>query len=471
MMLAEVKRLLYDLPLQDLLKCKDILKGATDAAYVKHKEKVLGSNIDEFVEYTEKYIAPNSVNFADLEAELATLNITGKKNKTSKCWLTTTGLSYSWKSGSKTITNKPVDISQSRCINNIMLNLNKKYDIELNSCLVTYYHDGSNGLRLHHDGEPDMDSNQPICLLSVGAVRTVDFLHKYQHFEDEPLLSLNPASGSLYIMNPGCQDLFRHRVAADNSVKKGRYALSFRRRVLPEEVKVNRSFGAPPNLPDSFANEPSIPGLVDSNVVKSNRSEHNHVIGKPKVKRTTVIFGTSITSDVKGSRLAHRGRRCINISRSGAKISDISDMVDDFRMNDPDASDIEKVIFSFGTNDIKSERKAMEKFRQPITDLFNKTKEYFPGCIIYVQPVLPIGRKHWFTAPNVLDFNVLLREVCGYTYCPYINCFRDFVLNDGSDHDHNLFRDWLHLNKRGVGTLCLWFKYVINNYVFDPIIN
>ena len=465
-MLATVKRLLYDLPLQDLLDCKGVLNDAIDAAYAKDKEKVVSSEIDDYVEYNNNFIHPDSVHFANLEADLASLNLSGKKGGTNKCWLTTTNLPYTWKSGRKDIKNKPVDITQFGCINKILLDLNKKYDIDLNSCLVTYYKDGNSNLRLHHDGEKDMDSSEPICVVTVGAVRTVEFLGRYQHWQDDPLLSLNPASGSLYVMNPGCQDIFRHRVVANNTINKERYSLSFRKRVVPDkDSDVNR-------LPVTIESEILYNSVDDSVVTKSDRTLPDRVCGAPKIKRTTVLFGTSITSGVEGNRLAHRGRRCINISQSGAKISDISDMVDNFRFNHADAPDIEKVIFSFGTNDVKSNRVGIGKLRQPIWDLIEKTKRYFPGCIVYVQCVLPIGRKHWFTAPNVLDFNQLLRDICHQIpCCMYIDCFWDFVLKDRSDHNYNLFKDWLHLNKLGVGILCRWLKYVINSNVFNPIIS
>ena len=183
-MLADVERALYNLSLQDVLKCKDILKLAIDEAYRKHKLEVVSKDIDEYVEYTKTFISPESVDFASLEADLEGLNIGGKRKGTRKCWLTTTNLPYTWKSKGKNITNQPVNITQFNSINKIMLDLNNKYDIELNSCLVTYYQDGSSGLRLHHDGEDDMDSDQPICVVSVGTARNIEFLDYYQHYDD-----------------------------------------------------------------------------------------------------------------------------------------------------------------------------------------------------------------------------------------------------------------------------------------------
>ena len=57
-------------------------------------------------------------------------------------------------------------------------------------------------------------------------------------------------------------------------------------------------------------------------------------------KRTTVLFGTSITEDVIGKKLGRKGRHVINVSESGAKIKTITEMVDDFALYDPAAKDI-----------------------------------------------------------------------------------------------------------------------------------
>ena len=81
-MLADVERALYNLPLPELLKCEDILKDAIDVAYMKHKEEVSSKDINDYVEYDENFIPPDSVEFANLDAELDTLNIRGKKGGT-----------------------------------------------------------------------------------------------------------------------------------------------------------------------------------------------------------------------------------------------------------------------------------------------------------------------------------------------------------------------------------------------------
>ena len=74
------------------------------------------------------------------------------------------------------------------------------------------------------------------------------------------------------------------------------------------------------------------------------------------------------------------------------------------------------------------------------------------------------------TAHNFHTFNNLLLEICTKMGCLFIDCFRDFLNADGSDHNLFLFRDTLHLNNRGIGVLCRIFKFVINRELFNPII-
>ena len=186
------------------------------------------------------------------------------------------------------------------------------------------------------------------------------------------------------------------------------------------------------------------------------------------MKRTTVLFGTSITAHVDGDRLAYGKRKCINVSESGAKIEDISKMMDSFYYSNPSADDVDKIIFSFGTNDIRSQKYGVNKFKKPIKELIYKAKDFFPQASIFFQSVLPMKVISTYTAKNVIDFNRLLIEICRTERCSYIDCCYDFVY--GNDYNKLLFRDNLHLNKRGLGLLCRWLKHTINHGTFNPYV-
>ncbi len=113
---------------------------------------------------------------------------------------------------------------------------------------------------------------------------------------------------------------------------------------------------------------------------------------KPKIRRTTVLFGTSMTKNIEPKKLGFRGRKVVNLSHSGAKIKDIYDNVRDFYENHEAAksNDVEKIIFSLGTNDVKFCRYGVGHLRKHVVRLIDLTKNIFPAAIVLFQCCLPI---------------------------------------------------------------------------------
>jgi hypothetical protein len=225
---------------------------------------------------------------------------------------------------------------------------------------------------------------------------------------------------------------------------------------LPSMPLTNDGYQAPPGTNDGFQAPPG-----------TRRDIHRPILGTKK--RTTVLFGTSITDAVIGKRLARKGRQVINISESGADIKMISEMVDDFALYDPAADDIEKVVLFFGTNDIKDSSKGVSHLKTPVFNLINKVKYCFPGAIILVMSNLPMKNMYWYTCPNFIYFNDILRDASHKTNSYYVDCFRNFLSEDGFDYNKFLFRDPWHLNKRGLGILCSILKTVINYDTFSSV--
>ena len=379
---------------------------------------------------------------------------------------------------------------------------------------------GGSKIRLHADNEDDMDPSHPIVVVPIGCTRKVELLHYYQSSSEKPLLTLEPISGSLYKMLPGCQEHFLHRLPPMKHISGGRYALSFRKMIpsnlnevsIPLPATVLSSAPPLPSFPLSSTEITKIdhttspikelislfePNNNDiSNIAHisphspstqnvNDISTHAPVSPPPSLppstaprpnqkhnRRTTVLFGTSMTLGVDGDRLAYGGRKCINISESGAKIEDISRMLDNFYHTNPNINNVDKIIYSFGTNDIKFLKFGLHKLKRPIKEIIYKTKEYFPRASIFFQSVLPMkisSNYHINTAKNFEGFNRILVEVCREERCSYIDCFFDFVR--GYDYNSNLYKDNLHLNKRGIGILCRWLKHTINRGTFNPYVH
>ena len=457
--------------LDDLLKCREILNNKIADARKAHRDECKTKCVRDFVKTHNKFVSTDDsgdILYSGIRAELESLELDCSSGGTDTKWLANTNLPYSWsaKSG-KVFTNEPVCINQYKCIQNLLVKINSTFNVDLNSCLVTYYRDGRSGLRPHSDNEKSMDPLSPISVFSVGSDRQIHFYSQYQASSEAPVLSITPGEGSLYIMEPGCQSYFYHKVPSTRQ-SGPRFSLSFRKRVpdnpeSPVLIPVSCDTPKQSTVNTSVNNKQEV-------VIKKKKTVLGDDDSVLKRKNTTVLFGTSLTTGVIGKKLGERGRKCINVSKSGARISDISEMVDDFYNISNDVDDIEKIIFSFGTNDIKHEKFGVAKFRQPVAKLIQKTKYYFPGATIFIQSTLPIRNTNQYCAPNFIGFNNILRDVCYKYNCYYIDCFDQFVSPDGYDHDFRFFRDHYHLNKVGLGILCRLFKMLINNDSFNNTI-
>ena len=118
----------------------------------------------------------------------------------------------------------------------------------MNSCLLHYYPSKNFSSRLHADNEKVLDQTQPICTVSFGDSREIQYFNKFQDSRDEPLLKIDLQSGSIVRMLPGCQANFKHRVP--KSTNNGqRFSLSFRHMLSnnnhinvtsPSKVKLTR---------------------------------------------------------------------------------------------------------------------------------------------------------------------------------------------------------------------------------------
>lgn len=100
----------------------------------------------------------------------------------------------------------------------------KKTGETYNSCLVNLYHDGSEGMAWHSDGEKQLKRHGAIASLSFGAERKFGFKHK----ETKEVISLNLASGSLLVMKNETQDYWLHRLPPSKKVNSPRINLTFR---------------------------------------------------------------------------------------------------------------------------------------------------------------------------------------------------------------------------------------------------
>ena len=93
-----------------------------------------------------------------------------------------------------------------------------------NSCLVNLYHDGSEGIAWHSDGEKDLKKDGAIGSLSFGAERKFAFKHK----QSKETILIVLEHGSLLIMKDTTQTNWLHRLPTTTRINKQRINLTFR---------------------------------------------------------------------------------------------------------------------------------------------------------------------------------------------------------------------------------------------------
>jgi len=95
---------------------------------------------------------------------------------------------------------------------------------DFNACLLNLYHNGSEGMAWHSDGETDLKNNGAIASLSFGAERKFCFKHK----KSKETVSLSLQHGSLLVMKGETQTHWLHCLPPTKKTDQPRINLTFR---------------------------------------------------------------------------------------------------------------------------------------------------------------------------------------------------------------------------------------------------
>ena len=93
-----------------------------------------------------------------------------------------------------------------------------------NSCLLNLYHDGSEGMAWHSDGETALRKHGAIASVSLGAERKFSFKHR----NTRETVSVVLQHGSLLVMKGATQSHWLHRLPPTTRVSEPRVNLTFR---------------------------------------------------------------------------------------------------------------------------------------------------------------------------------------------------------------------------------------------------
>ena len=99
-----------------------------------------------------------------------------------------------------------------------------KEEVEFNSCLLNFYHDGDDGMSWHSDNEKELEKNGVIASVSLGAERKFSFKHK----RNKEKIDLILGNGSLLVMKEQIQTHWMHQLPKSKKISEPRINLTFR---------------------------------------------------------------------------------------------------------------------------------------------------------------------------------------------------------------------------------------------------
>ena len=487
------KDLVNSLDIQNLRVCQQLINTAivnnvspgqlnvhNISRRVGHPSVSSRKDINNYVDYHENFLDKTDRDLLSAEVESLGFNMKTCSDAVQNIFLSSLKDPYGWKSKKGDVVLMPIDLVNLPVVDRLKDIINRKFGFRLNLALVTLFLRGAVNCRLHDDAEKTLDPSQPICVLSVGVKRKVEFVAKDNRYMHKADLVLEPEDCSLYIMQPGCQDYFKHRVRADRRINEHRISISFRCFIPPNSASVSPTPTTPITPPAQPGPPPSssTPGFDSTgegfspfpgqHTFSFEHSRQHQMQGD----RVCLLFGSSITKGVDGDKMSRGSRVVINLSESGARIADVHNIASDFFAdNQSIINRVDRIMVNIGTNDIKwlngRRHPVSKKFRAPLCNLVRDLKYMFPAATIVFVSVLPIRAFYNYTAKTVNAFNRLLFEVSRDLGCIFFDCFYDFLAYDLQDYNSNLFRDKWHLNDSGLRLLCRALKYVIYGNLFS----
>ncbi|KAL5256818.1 hypothetical protein ACHWQZ_G011919 [Mnemiopsis leidyi] len=332
----------------------------------------------ELIDYHDQFIKRQSVLDETIQADIESIGfrLKTKTDAIQNKFISSFTEPYNWSSSKGTVVNEAASITNYPGIQGLMEEINATFGLKMNSVLVSCYASGHVCARAHDDGESVLDPNQPICVVSFGAVRKVEFISKWSTDPQRSDYCLEPKDGSLYVMKPGCQTYFKHRVRRDKKLNDSRISLSFRcfkpagttveepvvpKAPAPSEVKTT---------PPSFSLPTSTPKLDDAPMGFSPFLGHQTFYSNGSndwsnsdTDKVCLLFGSSITTRVEESRMKRGSRTLINLSKSGAKICDLIGLADKFCIDQPVACKV---------NHLKPPKRKIYNYKRANWDQLNR---------------------------------------------------------------------------------------------------
>lgn len=305
------------------------------------------------------------------------------------------------------------------------------------------YNKKDQALNWHQDNENIIDQSSPICNLSIGPSRIIEFSRD----NSTTIMDFELESGSLLTMNPGCQSELSHRVLPGEDDSKVRYALSFRKVIVNSPPKCNTSPAkhilhqsrASPHLPWS---DPDI----DNNMNTDKYTGPQHL-----------IIGDSLT---KG--LNFKSKDTVIISLGGAYPNDILNLLHSkHSVLDPlNYVHMKSVTICVGTNALNVTDKQCIPMMDILTEYNNLVTEFlvlFPNAKLGLFNVLPRLCHYRDTYNRIRTFNMFITDhiASQYSRVECIRLYWEFVDYEGYLVRSLFSKGFLHLSPEGKDLMSL----------------
>ncbi len=418
-----------------------------------------------FVEYVPDVL--NKELGVELMRECDSLNLPNSMRKASSQWLSPIDEPYIYTDSDPI--HHAMNIKRFPVICQVMDIINSRFNVELDSCLILKYTNTSVSTSLHADNESTLDRMQPICNLTIGSSRTIEFL---SNSDNRPVYKVVMKDRGLVHMKPGTQDRMKHMVRGDSKkTMQLRYSLSFR--ALAKKPAVSTVVTVPQG---SSLTTPNTPSKAHSAmpVPPQNGSLSNEPVQHQR--HVCLVAGDSYANRLDTGKLGRNTVVVESVARGGAQMHQVKKQLTEYYNNNVNTV-VDKILISVGTNDIRYSDN-FDHLKLKLKSLCSVIKDLYPKSTVFFQLLIPLPCHHkndWRTNSNVLRFNRAVINECIFRRFHVMDAFTAFCAPQRNFYSPEL-RDSRYFvgsnihpsEHRGMGILAKFYLRAIHSKYFDP---
>jgi len=442
---------------------KDTVKQLPDAS-TKELKHIL-SVIDKLLEFRRLNdlldYYPGVIDNAlaeEVHKDCLSLNLSDSKRKPDAQWLSKVDKPYIYKDTNPIHHAEDITLLPGIC--KVMEQFNEQFSCKLDSCLVLKYSSSSSATSLHADDEINLDTSQPICNLSLGHTRNIEFV---ANSGGKLVREIPMEDKSLVLMKPSTQKVMKHKVRAVKAEGPSiRYSLSFRALAKRSSTLLKNEITATTS---------------DSNPTLTNSPVHTADSGIDTLpKHVCLIAGDSYAARLDPVKLGRRTVEVVSVAKGGTNVNHVMDQLKDYKTNNSSVV-VEKICISVGTNDLRYLDVA-HNFKFKFKSLCSMIKELYPLAKVYFQLLLPLpcrNRFDWKTNSDIMILNRIIVNESIFRRFHVLDAFQPFCMRFRNPslpdlRDNRLFNGKnIHPSEtRGIGVLAKLYIRAIHSNFFDP---